>query len=610
MKARPDPHCRSAGEIRSEQTQVLIVGGGGAGLTASMLLAKLGVEHLLVSSRPGTSELPKAHVINQRALEILEDVGVAEEISRRGTPAANMSATAFYCGFAGSSEDHGRMLVRLECWGAGGADENWRAASPWVQRNLPQIRLEPILRERAEALSPERVRFHHELSELDQDAEGVTARIRDHDAGEDYEIRARYAIGADGGRRVASEIGVEYEGLGVVSQTATLHVSADFSRWARDPDVLIRWILSPQSGVGVVMVPMGPERWGPESEEWVIHLNAPLGGPGWESDEQIEREARRAMGIGEHPMRIHKVTRWAVDALMASAFSVGRVHLVGDAAHRHPPTGGLGLNSAIHDVHNLCWKLAAVLAGDAEVALLDSYELERRPTDEQNAQRSLENAVNHLAIAATIGVSHENSEDQNLANLRRVWSTHAADAAQRATVLRQIRAASMEFGEHNVELGYRYESAAIVDDGTPVEPALDPVRVYAPSTRPGSPLPHAWIDDETGNRRAIKDLVAPGRFLLIAGEDGEAWCEAARALADTAGIPLDALRIGHLDGDLFDPRCTWLRRRQIASDGAILVRPDRFIAWRSVAAGADPHAELADALGRVLARPLVPAIAG
>jgi 2,4-dichlorophenol 6-monooxygenase len=128
--------------------------------------------------------------------------------------------------------------------------------------------------------------------------------------------------------------------------------------------------------------------------------------------------------------------------------------------------------------------------------------------------------------------------------------------------------------------------------------------VYQPSTRPGSPLPHAWIDDEDGNRRPIKDLVAPGRFLLIAGEDGEAWCEAAQALATEANLPLDAVRIGHLDGDVYDPRCAWLRQREIQSDGAILVRPDRFIAWRQATSAQDPRSALARALRRILARPI------
>jgi 2,4-dichlorophenol 6-monooxygenase len=134
------------------------------------------------------------------------------------------------------------------------------------------------------------------------------------------------------------------------------------------------------------------------------------------------------------------------------------------------------------------------------------------------------------------------------------------------------------------------------------DPPTDDIRVYQPSTRPGAPLPHAWIDDEDGNRRPVKDLVAPGRFLLIAGEDGQAWCEAARLLAAEAGVPLDAVRIGHLDGDYHDPRCTWQRHRQIASDGAVLVRPDRFFAWRSPAGASDPRAVLAAALSQILAR--------
>ena len=250
-------------EDADEEVPVLIVGGGGAGLTSSMLLARLGVDHLLVSARPQTSDLPKAHVLNQRAMEVLDDAGVADAIAEQSTPAGQMAATAFYAGFAGPDADYGRRLARLECWGAGGDDDSWRAASPWRQLNLPQIRLEPLLKARAEELSPGRIRFGHELVDLEQDAEGVRATVRDNASGRHYVVRCQYLLGADGGRRVASLAGVGYEGLGVVTQTATLHVSADFSPWAPDPDVLIRWIFSPQAGVLVVMVPMGPERWGP-----------------------------------------------------------------------------------------------------------------------------------------------------------------------------------------------------------------------------------------------------------------------------------------------------------------------------------------------------------
>ncbi len=251
---------RQAADI-NEEVPVLIVGGGGAGLTASMLLARQGVEHLLVSAAPRTSDLPKAHVLNQRAMEVLDDVGVADAIARRGTPAAQMAATAYYAGFAGPGPEYGRRLARLESWGAGGADENWRAASPWRQLNLPQIRLEPLLKARADELSPGRIRFGHELVDLAQDDEGVRATVRDNDSGRRYVVRCQYLLGADGGRRVPGLVGITYEGLGVITQTATLHVSADFSSWAGDPDVLIRWIFSPQAGAMVVMVPMGPDQW-------------------------------------------------------------------------------------------------------------------------------------------------------------------------------------------------------------------------------------------------------------------------------------------------------------------------------------------------------------
>jgi 2,4-dichlorophenol 6-monooxygenase len=583
-----------------DEVDVLVVGGGGAGLTASMLLATYGVDHLLVSARPTTSDLPKAHVLNQRAMEVLDDCGVADAIAQRSTPAEQMAATGFYAGFVGPDPDFGRCLHRLESWGAGGADEHWSAASPWRQLNLPQIRLEPLMKARADELSPGRIRFGHELLDIAQDDEGVVASVREVATGHEYVVRSKYVVGADGGRRIAGLVGVDYEGLGVVTQTATLHVSADFSACAPGPDVLIRWIYSPQGGTLVVMVPMGPDRWGPQSEEWVIHLNYPADDPRAQSDENIETDVRCALGIPDLPMQIHKITRWSVDAVLASRFRVGRVFLVGDAAHRHPPTGGLGLTSAIHDVQNLCWKLATVLRGQASPELLDTYEGERRPVDARNCQRSLDNAVNHFSIVEALGLSADKSADENMAALRRVWSSLPDDRAHRSAILRAMRTQSMEFSELNVEFGYAYDSAAVVPDGSPPPVPLDDVRVYEPSTRPGSPLPHAWIDDEDGNRFALRELVEPGHFLLIAGEEGEAWCEAARQLAADSGVPLDAVRIGHLDGDLFDPRCTWLRHRGIANDGAVLVRPDRFVAWRSTTSSEEPRQALARALGRVL----------
>lgn len=583
-----------------EKVPVLVVGGGGAGLTASMLLSGLGVEHLLISSQPGTSTLPKAHVLNQRAMEILDDCGTYEEIRRLSTPPEQMAWTAWYSGIAGDHPDDGRMLARQECWGAGGEDESWRAASAFSQLNLPQIRLEPVLKARAEELAPSAVRFGHELTALEQDEDGVTATVLNRESGEEYEVRADYLVAADGGRTVSGLVGIGYEGFDLLANTYTLHATVDLSERMGDDDVLLRWVAEPTTGSSFVIVPMGPDHWGSKSEEWVFHLILLPDDPRSPAEDEVESVFREALGIEDLPMEVHRVTRWEVGAVIAERFREGRVFLVGDAAHRHPPTGGLGLTSAIHDVHNLCWKLAAVIGGQAGPGLLDSYEAERRPVDARNVQRSMENALGQLMIFNATGMSPEQDEAANRAALERLRSGREEDAEAREAFQAAVRAQSQEFSEHNVEYGYAYESAAVVPDGSLETENPDDVRIYMPSTRPGSPMPHAWVEDREGNRRALKELISPGRFLLIAGEEGQDWVDAAAEVAGE-GVPVDAVRIGHVEGDLFDPRSMWTRNRGISTEGAVLVRPDRFVAWRSPGGSDDASRELREALGAVLA---------
>jgi 2,4-dichlorophenol 6-monooxygenase len=388
-----------------QRVPVLIVGGGGAGLTASMLLSTHGVESLLVSALPTTSIMPKAHVLNQRAMEVLADVGVADAIYARSTPAAQMSHTAWYLDVCGD-EDAGRTLHKMECWDSGYTDPAWVAASPCRQANLPQIRLEPLLRERAEELNPGRVRYGHELTSFVQDAEGVTATIRDKAAGTEYQVRADYVLGCDGGRTVGRLLGVELVGQRDIMRSVSVHMTADLSKWVRDDDVLIRWIVHTMPGAPLsVLVPMGPTHWGPKSEEWVFHMNyAPELEPQFETDDMAIAIMRERLGIPNLELKVHVVTRWRLEGLVAPTTKVGRVLLLGDAAHRHPPTGGLGLTSAVHDVQNLCWKLAYVLRGTAGAALLDTHHGERFPAFARNVQRSVENALNHLHIIETLGV--------------------------------------------------------------------------------------------------------------------------------------------------------------------------------------------------------------
>jgi 2,4-dichlorophenol 6-monooxygenase len=588
------------------EVPVLIVGGGGAGLTASMLLSQLGVESLLVSAWPGTSILPKAHVLSPRTMEIFGDVGVADEIYAKGTPAQNMQATGWYAGLAGPHDGYGREIGRLEAWGAGYTDPDYIAASACRTANLPQIRLEPILRKHAETLAgSDKVRFNHDMLSFAQHADGVTAQVLDKHTGDTYEVRCGYLLGCDGGRTVGKLLGIQMEGVRDVMNMVSVHMTADLSRWARDPEVLIRWLVNPDFGgmwASGVLVPMGPDHWGPNSEEWVFHLQYSVDDADAMDQAKVLERMRATLGVPDFNPEVHNISHWILEALVAERFRDGRVFLLGDAAHRHPPTGGLGLNSAVQDAHNLCWKVAAVVDGAASEALLDSYELERRSVDANNADRAMKNALNHVTVEQAIGLSSQASAAENWDQLRPIWQDVPGAAQKRHLINTAIAAQTMEFRHHRVDFGYNYAEGAIVDDDqTPQAEPLESIRLYQPSTRPGHPLPHAFVE-YAGRRTSTAELVGAGRFLLIAGEDGHAWCEAAAKLAEDNAIALEAVRIGVLSGDYIDIRCAWLKQREIGGQGALLVRPDRYIAWRSLGRVDNPYMELRNVFSQILHR--------
>lgn len=574
------------------ETPILIVGGGGAGLTASMLLSQLGVDSYLVNSLPTTSQLPKAHILNQRAMEIMRDCGVSDAIYDIGTPPESFSYTAAYVGFAGHP-DAGRRIAKMECWGTGGKNETWTAASPLLSTNLPQIRLEPILRHQAEQLAPGRVQFHHELVALEQTTNGVIATILNKDTNETYHVSSTYVLACDGGRTVGNLLGIEMQGLRKAASQVSFHISTDFSQWNSDDDVLIRWVGMPHLGLQVVMVPMGPKTWGSRSEEWVVHLNYPYNDPRSLDDATVEQDLRDALGVADHPMTIHKISRWASEGIVAERFSDGRIFLCGDAAHRHPPTGGLGLTSGMHDVQNICWKLALVVQEKASEKLLTTYEVERRPVVERNVQRSLENAIQWGHTWRELGLSDPaKTTEERWTHLSKLWSSDPADSDFKTLARDLFAHHSMEFQEQNVEYGYTYKSSAVVPDGTDALPNPDDIRLYISDTRPGHPLPHAWVEKTIGSKISTVDLVAPNAFLLIAGEEGNNWCEAAVDIATALGVPLKTIRIGHTSGDYLDVNLSWLKQRRFSSSGAILVRPDRFVAWRAFEATSNPRETL------------------
>lgn len=583
---------------------VLIVGGGGAGLSASMLLSSLGVESLLVSSLPTTSILPKAHVLGQRTMEIFTEVGIAEEIYRRSTPQENLVYTGFYAGVKGSNPNAGREIGRLEIWGAGYRDPEYIDASPCPTANLPQIRLEPVLKAHAEKLNPGGIQFNHELIGLTQDDDGVLSTIRDKTANEEYQIRSQYVIGADGGRTVGKLVGIELEGQRQILDMVSVHMSADLSGVLEDDSVFLRWLTNPEFGgtlPGGVLAPMGPDHWGTQSEEWVFHIGYPYGDPDAGDQEKVVARMKSLLGLPDLEATIHAVSIWTMEGIVANHFRAGRVFVAGDAAHKHPPTSGLGLNSAVHDVQNLCWKLAQVLSGRAGDGLLDTYEPERKPTDMRNITNSVRSADDRFRLDAAIGLSPQNTPQDNWDALEVIWNESHPEHTERLDVVNNALAAqSREFHHHGLEFGFTYESAAVVDDGSPVHVPIDAVRLYEPSTKPGHPLPHAIVS-RRGETFPLQNLTYGGKFVLIAGEDGAAWVDAARKIADRAGFALEAVTVGVDDADLADTRLAWMRKREITRDGAVLVRPDRFIGFRSRGAVADPLAVLTNAFRQILA---------
>ena len=569
----------------------------------STLLSLAGVRTLLVSAGRTTSKLPKAHVLHQRTMEIFHDAGVGEAVAAVSCPPAQMRSTAWYYGLAGEDPDAGRRIAKLESWGAGYTNPADRREPVRAGERAPAAPRTAAPRPRRAART-RRCALPSRAGLPEQDAHRVRARIRDHDSEQELVVEADYVLGCDGGRTVGGLIGVSLEGERDVARAITVHLTADLSRWMgeEDDDVLIRWIVHPGSPHKLsVLLPMGPAEWGARSTEWVFGMNYSAREEHlYDEQEKILAAMRERIGLPDFEPQLHAISRWQMEGLLASSFSRGRVFLLGDAAHRHPPTGGLGLNSAVADAHNLCWKLALVLSGRAGPELLATYEHERRPVVARNAQRAVENARNQRVVLAGLGLHEDASEQENRERTRKLFAATPAGAQRRAAAHAAIATQAMEFDEHNVEYGYTYASAAVLPDGSPPPQPPEDIRVYQPGTRPGSPLPHAWVERD-GERVALRDLAPSTSFMLIAGEDGEAWCEAARAVASRRGIELVALRLGDRDGDYIDVRCAFLSVRGFGGDGAILVRPDRMIAWRSDRAQDDPAEVLDGALSAVLA---------
>lgn len=531
------------------QVPVLIVGGGPLGLTASLELSRHGIEPLLVERQPSTTWHPMARNLNTRTMEIARGWGARlhDGLVALNLPDAWRSQVIYTRTLAG--EELGRMQT-AGFYGPG------PEVSPEVPLLSSQDVFEPLLREAAETAGPATLRFGHELVDLERggrptDDEAV-AVIEDRAGGRRYAVACQYLLAADGAAsRLRQRLGIGLVGARDLAHYVNVYFRADLSGWTDHRPALLYWVAGPKTA-GVFQPLDARGRWLCQ----IPYDGRPEMFATYDSSRCVEW-IRTASGDAEVDPEILSVERWGLNSALAERLVSGRVILVGDAAHRIPPFGGFGLNTGIQAAHNLVWKLAHVLRGQADAALLATYEQERLAVASTNAERSMDNA-------------------------RLVQQINAAAAAAGPGGFRpaQAVAASGRYGNFlGMELGFTYEGAAVIPDGTKAADVDDDVTDYAPSAHPGRRAPHVWLERD-GRRISILDLFGPG-WAVVAAPGGTAWVQAVRTVAAAAGIEAGCYLVG-TGPDCWTPvGSQFADQYELGETGAALIRPDGHVAFRS-----------------------------
>ncbi|WHZ25809.1 MAG: Polyketide hydroxylase WhiE VIII [Nitrospira sp.] len=523
------------------QTEVLIVGGSLNGLTAALLLAHHGIGCLAVERHPDTPIQYKFAGISPRSMEIYRSLGIEEEIRAKRTGDQQAGGVAR----AKNLADPDIQWMRAHAW------PDVEGLSPTPPATCDQHVLEPILRAHAQRLGAD-VRFNTEFISFEQDNQTVRARIRHRATGKEEDVVAEYVIAADGADGTTREkLGIPRHGPGVLQHWMNIIFDTDLPPTLQGKPLTSCFV----TDLNGTFTPRENGRWLLALQYFPERGDRPV-----DFDANYCRElVRRGAGEKDVKADVVDVRPWEVAAFIAERFRKGRVFLVGDAAHVMPPTGAFGGNTGIHDAHNLAWKLAAVLKGAADASLVDSYDSERRPV----AEHSLEQALARL----------------------QAWFKDPGQRLPSAVAMAE---------DYDVVFGQRYDGGALIAEHGARERAFENARGL--SARPGTRAPHLWVERD-GRRISILDLFGK-KLVLLTGTRGSSWCEAAQRIAGSIRFHLDCCRVGG-EGDVTDVEHRWPGAYDIDEDGAVLVRPDGFVAWRSRNGPAEPERVLNDVLARI-----------
>ncbi len=540
-----------SGNMKSEHVPVLIVGGGPVGLTMSLLLAQQGIPALLVEKHAATAIGPRARGLNVRSMEILRGLGIEGAIRRAGAQIGDDRYTLVV-----------ETLASKEIRRSGGSAvaDVTSHLSPTGFCLCAQNELEPCLVEAAEGTTS-CLHFSTELVSCIEDDSGVQAEIIERATGVRKTLRAEYLVAADGAySSIRDRLKIGTTGPGDIAHYINIYFRADLQPLMRDRPFVMCFVQN-ASVRGALISVDNVERW-----TFNVSYDPQNESPQNFTSERCVELVRQAIGVADLQVELLTIDPWTAMARVARHLRVGRVFFVGDAAHCMPPAGAFGMNTGIQDAHNLAWKLAAVLRRQAAPALLQTYEAERLPI----ARATVAEATSRLA----------SSQDRLHGGRPQEGMAQAKDP------LAMI-------------LGYRYVSDAILNVGGNATPAAvipDSLQLEA---APGTRAPHVWLEWQ-GKHISILDLFRT-QFVLLVSESGSSWLEAAHALIAQQKYALAAYSVGD-EADLIDREHQWTSTYKMVPDGAILIRPDGFLAWRTDGKETDPRQTLERVLKHVLCR--------
>ena len=528
---------RRTGE--SAKTRVLIVGAGPVGLALAIELGHRSIPCIVIERNDRVGYAPRAKNTNVRTREHMRRWGIADKLRAASPLGVDFPSNVLFV-----TRLNGHLLTRIEnaLYCAPGKNPLYSEHAQWI----PQYAVEEVLRAHAQSLPSVTLRFSCELVSFEQGDEGVVAQVRDVRDGGDrlgdgstFSIDSDYLVGADGARStVRTAIGATMSGSYGLSRNSNVVFRAPGLAQAHGHGpAIMYWQIN-----GDVPSVIGPMDRGDIWYFMPTHVRDKV------TVEEAPALIRRATGI-DIPVEVLSTDEWVASRLIADSYRDRRVFLAGDACHLHPPFGGYGMNMGIADGVDLGWKIAAVLQGWGGPALLDSYEMERRPVHEFVMDEAV---ANHALLGNQLWQPGLEDATEDGARMRSEVGAHIQAAKQR------------EFNTLGVMLGYRYESSPVIEFENTEPPAHDYLN-YVPSARPGSLAPHVWLHDGS----SLYDHFGFGYTLLAAHDADAGSIKRARASAHAAGVPLTVLQPRErVIKDPYQARYT-------------LIRPDQHVAWRS-----------------------------